>query len=243
MLVRTAILPLLFCAVALRADQVLSNDLVPATAQNADLNTKQLASVPERLLNLSSLAPDSGQVVALYQSARTVNDIETANDKVGNDIARTQSIASEISRLYQSVATSCERIDISQVQPIADKLRSLSEAVFMIDGQLARSLLTLQKQTQSRKLSMAEWNSAEDVRRFELAVHKFGQLRVQAQEMAKAVDRFVVSIRLTSEACRPATIPPLFARGGTLLFKQSSARGQKQREPKQRPVTLAPAPQ
>lgn len=240
---RMAILPLLCCAVLLQADQANPSNLLIPGAQSAGQNEQQSGAVPQPLFKLVEMAPDSGQIVALYQAARTVSDVEAANDKVSNDIAKTQSVAVEVSRLYQSVATTCEGVDISQVQTIANKTKLLSDAVFMIDAQLTKSLLTLQKQTQSRKVSMAAWNSAEDVRRFELAVHKFGQLRVQTQEIAKTVDRFAASIRITSESCKPTTIPPLFARSGTPLSDQSNIRGQMPRELKQRPVNLVPRSQ
>jgi hypothetical protein len=151
---------------------------------------------------------DSGQLINLYRAARTVRDVEAANESVKSEVMKAQSIASGVARWHATSITSCEDSEASQVDAIAIKARTLSATIVQMDAELTKALVLLRQRVETEKRQSTR--TKEDVYRLTLATHEIGRLRVQAQEIAKTVEDLAASIRPATSACAPTLIPPLF---------------------------------
>jgi response regulator RpfG family c-di-GMP phosphodiesterase len=164
-------------------------------------------SVP--LEQLVDETPDGAQIIMLYQAARTVVDIEAANANVKAQVAKVQTIATDIARLHTAAAKACEDSETTQIDAIALKAKAFSATVVRVENELTKSLATMrQKQEAERPASI---RAKEDVNRFSLATHELVRLRVQVQEIAKTIDSFGVSLRKLAASCTPMQVLPLFA--------------------------------
>jgi hypothetical protein len=175
-------------------------------------NAPSEAAVVRPLVPLGQLAeetPDGAQIIGLYQAARTVMDVEEANASVKAQVVKAQIIASDLARLHAANVNSCENADAAQIDSIGHKAKALSAILVRVDGELTKSLAAMRHKVEAERPRSIR--AIEDVNRLELATHELGRLRVQAQEVAKGIERFGVSIRRISSSCAPIPLPALFA--------------------------------
>lgn len=163
--------------------------------------------------------PDGREVVELYRSARTVRDVESANENIHAQVIKVQSIAADVARLHAATFKSCDGSGSPPTETIAKKARDFSAALGRVDIELTKSLAaTRQKVEAERPLSI---RAREDVNRFVLAQHRLGGLRMQAQEMTKAIDSLGAGIHVVEGSCTPTSVAPLFAERDTHLVGAS----------------------
>jgi len=164
-------------------------------------------SVP--LAELIDQTADGGQVIGLYQAARTVRDVEAANESVKAQVIRAQSIVSDVAQLHAVSIKSCEGAEASQVEAIAIRAKTFSATLVRVDSELTKSLAAMRQKVESER--SASTRAKEDVNRLVLAAHELGRLRVQAREIAKTVEGLAAGIRTAAVSCTPTLVPPLFA--------------------------------
>lgn len=200
------------CAAAFGAAPRSPNDGVPAIidAPNNEPQITRPVVPPDQLIDQT---PDGGNVVELYQAARTVRDVEVANENVKAQVIQAQSIAADVARLYAATFKSCESPEVSQIETIASKTRRFSTTLVGVDGELTKSLAAMRQNVETERAWSAK--AREDVNRLMLAAHELGRLRVQAQEIANSVERLGKSIGTTAASCTPTPVPPLFAERDT----------------------------
>lgn len=163
--------------------------------------------------------PDGSEIIELYRSARTVRDVEAANENTQAQVMKVQSIAADVARLHAATFKSCDGSEAPRIETIAKKARDFSAALGRVDIELTKSLAaTRQKVEAERSLSI---RAREDVNRFVLAQHRLGSLRMQAQEMTKAIDSLGASIHVVEGSCTPTSVDPLFAERDTHLVGAS----------------------
>jgi hypothetical protein len=170
------------------------------------------AAVVRPLVPLGQLVeetPDGSQVLGLYQGARTIIDVEEANASIKAQVAKAQTIVSGLARLHAANVNTCENADAAQIDAIGHKAKALSAMLVRVDGELTKSLSAMRHKVEAERPGSIR--AREDVNRLELATYELGRLRVQAQEVAKGVERLAVSIRRMSGSCAPTPIPALFA--------------------------------
>jgi hypothetical protein len=210
---RIRLIPLLIivgCAAPVGAAQRNVDDRMAPSMQAQKAPNE--ASVTRPMVPLAELIdqiPDGGQVIGLYQASRTVRDVEVANENVKAQVAKAQSIASDVARLHAAALKSCEGAEASQIEAIAIKARSFSATLVRVDGELTRSLAAMRQKVETEKSGSTR--AKEDVNRLVLATHELGRLRVQAQEIAKGVGGLGVNMRTTAVSCTATPVPPLFA--------------------------------
>jgi hypothetical protein len=202
------------CVAAVGAPPGSADDKVPASSDaqktlNETLITRPIVSLDQ----LIDQTPDGGQVVELYQTVRTVRDVETANENVKAQVIKAQSIAADVARFHAVTFKSCDVSEAPQIKTIANKARGFSTVLARVDGELTKSLAATRQKVESER--PGSFRAREDVNRFVLAAHELGRLRVQAQEIAKSVEGLGVSIRTTAASCTPIPVPPLFAERDT----------------------------
>jgi hypothetical protein len=161
------------------------------------------------LAELIDQTADGAQLIGLYRTARTIQDVEAANESAKAQVIKAQSVASNVARLHAASIKSCEDTEASQVEAIGTKVRAFSATLAQVDGELVRSLAAMRQKVESQRPPSIR--AKEDVNRLVLATHEIGRLRVQAQEIAKSVEGLAASIRTAAAACTPTLIPPLFA--------------------------------
>jgi Spy/CpxP family protein refolding chaperone len=173
-------------------------------AVNETLITRPIVPLDQ----LIDQTPDGSLVVELYQTVRTVRDVEAANENVKAQVIKAQSIAANVARLHAASFKSCD-VSAPQIETIANKARGFSTTLVRVDSELTKSLATMRQKIEREKPGSTR--AREDVNRLVLAAHELGRLRVQAQEIAKSVEGLGVSIRTTAASCTPTPVPPLFA--------------------------------
>jgi len=210
---RIRLIPLLVivgCAAPVGAAQRNVDDRMAPSMQAQKAPDEALLTRPMvPLAELIDQTPDGGQVIGLYQASRTVRDVEVANGNVKAQVAKAQSIASDVARLHAAAIKSCEGAEVSQIEAIAIKARSFSTTLVRVDGELTKSLAAMRQKVETEKPGSTR--AKEDVNRLVLATHELGRLRVQAQEIAKSVESLGGSLRATSVSCVQTPVPPLFA--------------------------------
>ena len=219
------------------ADDKVSPGTDAPKALNETLITRPIVSLDQ----LIDQTPDGGQVVELYQTVRTVRDVEAANQNVKAQVIKAQSIAADVARLHAATFKSCDVSEAPQIETIANKARGFSTTLVRVDGELTKSLATMRQKVETERPGSTR--AREDVNRLVLAAHELGRLRVQAQEIAKSVEGLGVSIRTTAASCTPTPVPPLFAERDTPSTVGTPARRSPLLSPKRatKPTTtLAP---
>lgn len=159
-------------------------------------------------------APDGREIIELYRSARTVREVEAANENTQAQVMKVQSIAADVVRLQAAAFKSCDGSDAPQIEAIASRVRDFSTTLGRVDTELTRSLATTRQRVEAARTGSIR--AREDVNRLVLAAHLLGRLRVQAQEIAKSLGSLGVSIRSVEASCAPTSMPPMFAERDTL---------------------------
>jgi hypothetical protein len=196
------------CVAAVGAAPRTADDKTAQKALNETLITRPIVSLDQ----LIDQTPDGGHVVELYQTVRTVRDVEAANENVKAQVIKAQSVAADVARLHAATFKSCDVSEAPQIETIANKARGFSTTLVRVDRELTKSLATMRQKVEAERRSIG---AKEDVNRLVLAAHQFGRLRVQAQEIAKSVEGLGVSIRTTAASCTPTPVPPLLAERDT----------------------------
>jgi hypothetical protein len=202
------------CVAAVSAAPRSADDKVPPSTDaqkplNETLITRPIVSLDQ----LIDQTPDGSRVVELYQTVRTVRDVESANENIKAQVIKVQAIAADVARLHAATFKSCDVSEAAQIETIANKARGFSTTLVRVDGELTKSVATMRKKVEAERPGSIR--SKEDVNRFVLAAHELGRLRVQAQEIAKSVEGLDVSARTTAASCTPTPVPPLFAERDT----------------------------
>jgi hypothetical protein len=202
------------CVAAVGAAPRSADDRVPPStdAQKA-LNETLITRPIVPLDQLIDQTPDGGQVIELYQTVRTVRDVEAVNENVKAQVIKAQSIAADVARLHAATFKSCDVSQAPEIETIAGKARRFSTTLVRVDGELTKSLATMRQKIETEKPGSIR--AREDVNRLVLAAHELGRLRVQAQEIAKSVEGLGISIRTKAASCTPTPVPPLFAERDT----------------------------
>lgn len=157
--------------------------------------------------------PDGSEIIELYRSARTVRDVEAANENIRTQVIKAQSVTAEIARLHAAAFKSCDRSEAPQIETIANKARDFSAALAQVDAELTKSLAATRQKVEGERPGSIR--AREEVNRLVLAQHRLGSLRMQAQEMAKAIDSLGASIHVAEGSCTPTSVAPLFAEHDT----------------------------
>src|SRR6266516_4507037 len=89
---------------------------------------------PVSLAELIDQTTDGGEVIGLYRTARTVRDVEAANESVKAQVIKAQSVASNVARLHAATIKSCEDAEASQVEAIGIKARAFTATLVQVDG-------------------------------------------------------------------------------------------------------------
>lgn len=230
------------CVAAVSAAPRSADDkMPPGTDTQKALNETLISRPIVSLDQLIDQTPDGGQVVELYQTVRTVRDVEAANENVKAQVIKAQSIATDVARLHAATFKSCDVSEAPEIETIANKARRFSTILVRVDGELAKSLATMRQKIETERPGSIR--AREDVNRLVLAAHQLGRLRMQAQEIAKSVEGLGVSIRTTAASCTPTPAPPLFAERDTPSTVGSPASRSPLLSPKRAPkptTTLAP---
>jgi hypothetical protein len=185
----------------------------PSAGAQKALNETPITRPIMSLDQLIDQIPDGGQLVELYQTVRTVRDVEAANESVKAQVIKAQSIAVDVARLHAASFKSCDVSEATELETIANKARRFSNTIVRVDGELTRSLAAMRQKVETERPGSIR--AREDVNRFVLAAHELGRLRVQAQEIAKNIGGIGVSIRAAAASCTPTPVPPLFAERDT----------------------------
>ncbi|WP_035677041.1 hypothetical protein, partial [Bradyrhizobium liaoningense] len=162
-----------------------------------------------QLDELVDQAPDGSLVIALYQSVRNIRDVEAVNEHVKAQVNNAQSVAADVASLHDSILKSCDDSDLPKIEVIALKARAFSATLARVDGELTKALTATRQIVEAERPSSIK--AKEDINRFVLAAHELGRLRVQATEIAKAIEGLSVSIRTTLTSCTATPVAPLFA--------------------------------
>ena len=158
----------------------------PGIAQDRQaLQSRQIAAAIAPLSQLAEQIPDGAELIDLYKGARTVADVETANNKVRGEVGRAQSVASDLGRLHAVKMTVCGDVEQSHLEMSMTKARSLSATLARIDGELTKSLTIMRQRVLADRSASAR--AKDDMNRYTVAVHELSRLNVQTQELAKAI--------------------------------------------------------
>jgi hypothetical protein len=195
------------CAATVGASPKNADNALPMPGTDKAATESALNVVP--LAQLLDEFPDGSQLIEAYQAVRTVSDVETANAQVKAQITKAHSIASDVARLHAAAIGSCHDTEPSQIDAIALKAKAFSASLVRVESELTKSLATMrQRQEAERPTSI---RAKEDVNRLSLATHELGRLRVQLQEIARAIENFGVSVQKLAASCSPMLVPALFA--------------------------------
>lgn len=175
-----------------------------------------------RIEQLIDQTPDGSEIIEVYRSARTVRDVEAANENTQAQVLTVQSIAADVARLHAATFKSCDGPEAPQIETIANKARDFSAALGRVDIEITKSLASTRQKVEAARPGSIR--AREDVNRLVLAQHKLSSLRMQAQEAAKAVGTLGISIRAVEGSCTPTSIDPLFAGRDTHLVGASVSR-------------------
>ena len=197
----------------------------------------QSAVVP--LPQLVEQIPDGAGLIDLYKGARTVTDIEAANEQVKDDVVRAQSVVTDLARLHDAKMNGCEDVEQSHLEATTAKAKAFSDTLARIESELTRSLATMRQRVAAERPTSTR--AKDDVNRFTVAAHEFGKLNLHTQEVAKAIQSVARGIRTAAELCMPTSIPPLFAEGSTPRSRVISLTRSRP-TPRKRPAKAAAKP-
>jgi hypothetical protein len=204
------LIAVIVCVTAVAAAPKTADETMPPNAGDQKAQTETLITSPIVPLDqLVDQAPDGSLLIELYQSVRNIRDVEAVNERVKEQVVKAQSIAVEVARLHAAVFKSCDASEAPKIETIATKARAFSATLARVDGELTKALVATRQKVEAERPSSIR--AKEDVNRFVLAAHELGRLRVQATEIAKAIEGLGVSIRTTATSCATTQLVPLFA--------------------------------
>jgi hypothetical protein len=196
------------CAAAVGASPKSVDNALPMPGTDKAATEAALNPVVP-LAQLLDEFPDGAHVIRTYQAVRTVSDVETANAQVKAQISKAYSVASDIARLHAAAIRSCQGTEPSQIDAIALKAKALSATLARVDDELTKSLVAMRQKVEVERPTSIR--AREDVNRLSLATHEIGRLRLQAQEVAKTIESFGMSLQKLTASCTTMLVPPLFA--------------------------------
>jgi len=104
-------------------------------------------------------------------------------------------------------------MDVSRLNATAARARAFSATLARIDGALMGSLAAMRRSLANER--HVSTRAKDEADRYTVAVHDFGRLKIQAQELAKAIYVVTRNVRSLEASCQPPLIPPLFSEGRT----------------------------
>jgi hypothetical protein len=155
-------------------------------------------------------APDTARITQIYRDARTIDDIVRATDFVKGEVSKAGAMRSYLSKLHNAIALSCDaagQLHTPLIESMTAKTAALGVSLADIDARMVNSLAQQKKATAALQGS---YRSAQQVKTYEGRYAEFKIASVNAQEIAKSVDRLSSNIKSVAASCRPSTIPPLF---------------------------------
>ncbi|MCP1846808.1 MULTISPECIES: hypothetical protein [unclassified Bradyrhizobium] len=198
------------CVTAVGAVPKLADEGIPPRTRDQKAQTETVITrpivPPDELIDQT---PDGSLVIELYQLVRNIGDVEAVNDHVKAQVNKAQSVAADVARLHDSILKSCDGSDSPKIEVIALKARAFSAILARVDGELTKALAATRQLVEAERPGSIK--AKEDINRFVLAAHELGRLRVQATEIAKALEGLSVSIRTTLTSCTATPVAPLFA--------------------------------
>lgn len=198
------------CVAAVGAAPKLTDEQIPPRTGDEKVKIETVITRPIRLLDeLVDQIPDGSLVIELYQSVRNIRDVEAVNEHVKAQVNTAQSVATDVARSHEGILKSCDGSDSLKIEAIALKARAFSATLARVDGELTNALAATRQIVEAERPGSIK--AKEDINRFVLAAHELGRLRVQATEIAKAIDGLSVSIRTTLTSCTATPVAPLFA--------------------------------
>lgn len=198
------------CVTAVGAAPKLADEQIPPRTGDEKVKTETVITRPIRLLDeLVDQIPDGALLIELYQSVRNIRDVEAVNEHVKAQVNKAQSVAADVARLHDGILKSCDDSDSPKIEVIALKARAFSTTLARVDDELTKALAATRQIVEAERPSSVK--AKEDMNRFVLAAHELGRLRVQATEIAKAIEGLSVSIRTTLTSCTATPVAPLFA--------------------------------
>jgi hypothetical protein len=195
-LVRHAIATMAALGMALSASQTTASEIAP------------------HLSDLAIAMPDGRDISSWYKKARTVSDVKFANAQLAGEVAKAGSVESGLGKLQAELTKSCKaasRSDVSQIQTIVIKMRSLQNALLDVQSELKKSVEIMRQNASSEKPGVAGFKLRHELSVYEAAFGQFAALQVNAQEIDKAVNALAATIQKTADGCGAVNIPPLFA--------------------------------
>ncbi|WP_157785804.1 hypothetical protein [Bradyrhizobium liaoningense] len=205
-----SLIAVIVCVAAVGAAPKLADEQISPGAGEQKVQTETATTRPiVQLDELVDQAPDGSLVIELYQSVRNIRDVEAVNEHVKSQVNNAQSVAADVARLHDSILKSCDASDSPKIEVIALKARAFSAILDRVDGELAKALVATRQIVDAERPSSIK--AKEDINRFVLAAHELGRLRVQATEIAKAIEGLSVSVRTTLTSCTATPVAPLFA--------------------------------
>ncbi|WP_439372684.1 hypothetical protein [Bradyrhizobium sp. DASA03120] len=182
---------------------------MPSTDAQKVLNETPTIAPTLTLDQLIDQVPDGEIVIELYKSVRTMRDTEAANEYVKAQVIKAQSIVADIARLHAATFRSCDGSEAPQIEAIIRKTRNFSATLVRVDRELTKSLAATRQEVESER--PGSFKAKEDLNRLVLAAHELGRLRVQAEEIAKALGSLGAGIHAADASCRSTSVLPLFA--------------------------------
>ncbi|WP_035695078.1 hypothetical protein [Bradyrhizobium liaoningense] len=206
----SSLIAVIVCVAAVGAAPKLADEQISPGAGEQRIQTETTTTRPiVQLDELVDQAPDGSLVIELYQSVRNIRDVEAVNEHVKVQVNNAQSVAADVARLHDSILKSCDASDSPKIEVIALKARAFSATLARVDGELTKALTATRQIVEAERPSSIK--AKEDINRFVLAAHELGRLRVQATEIAKAIEGLSFSIRTTLTSCTATPVAPLFA--------------------------------
>jgi hypothetical protein len=140
------------CVAAVGAAPGSADDkLRPSTDVQKALNETLITRPIVSLDQLIDQIPDGGQLVELYQAVRTVRDVEAANENVKAQVIKAQSVAADVARFHAATFKSCDVSEAPHIETIANKARRFSTTLVRVDGELTKSLATMQQKIETER--------------------------------------------------------------------------------------------
>lgn len=191
------------------APRSVHDNVMPSTDAQAAPNETPITPPTLTLDQLIDEVPDGEIVIELYKGVRTMRDIEAANEYVKAQVIKAQSIVVDIARLHAATFRSCDGSEAPQIEALTRKARSFSATLVRVDRELSKSLAATQKEVETER--PGSFRAKEDLSRLVLAAHELARLRVQAEEITKALGSLGAGIHAADASCRSTSMLPLFA--------------------------------
>lgn len=189
-----------------------------------------LVEPPIALSELSKDMPDGADFKPLFGAARTVGDLNKANELVQANVTKLTRVETGLNAWHRDVSTNCsfvEALDTTLLDPLAIKAAAMQTVVADIKRRMKDSLdrLTQAKnakppQGQATPPSRTEpadnrapYSAQADlVAQYRLVYEDFARIHIEVVLRAQTIAKLAsVSIPTMAASCTPAEIPPLFA--------------------------------